>query len=113
MTRTDRGRVAEPRVEVTRYTVSLFPADSPQRYLYDIAVEERTPGKWAVCWMRQCFGADGEWDVDYPAGRDAAWLELHRFDRDTALRLAKLAAPHVVAGDRTAAEAAEAEARRG
>jgi hypothetical protein len=40
-----------------------------------------------------------------PHGRSAAWLAAHRFDLDTALRLAQAAAPTVTVNGRTAADA--------
>ena len=114
MTRTGRERVAEPRVEVTQYTVTVFPEDSINRHVYDITVEQRAPGRWAVCRMRECLDASGEWDWEpIPSERDDGWKALHRFDLDTALRLAREAAPGVVVNGRTAVECVEWEASRG
>lgn len=101
------------RVEATQYTVSVFPEDSINRHVYDITVEQRSPARWAVCRMRNCLGADGEWDWEpSPSNREDGWLESHRFDLDTALRLAREAAPGVIVNGRTAVECVAWEAER-
>jgi hypothetical protein len=106
--------VAEPCVEVTRYTVSVLPEGSINRGHYNITVEERHPGRWGVCWLGRCLNADGEWDYEpSPSNREDDWLEAHRFDLDTALRLAKEAAPGVTVNGMTAAACVEWEANRG
>lgn len=105
--------MAEPRVEVSQYLVSVFPEGSVNRLHYDITVERRSPDRWAVCRMRWCLGADGEWEYEpLPSEREDDWLETHRFDLDTALRLAKEAAPGVVVNGLTAVECVEWEANR-
>lgn len=101
------------RVEVTRYTVSVLPEDSVNRGHYDLSVERRAPGRWAVCWLSRCLGADGEWDYEpLPSSREDDWLESHRFDLDTALRLAQEAAPGVTVNGMTALGCVEWEANR-
>lgn len=95
----------EPRVEVTQYAVSMFPAESINSLAWDLTVEQRAPGQWAVCRMRQCLTADGTWDYEpLPSSRTDEWKAAHRFDLDTALRLAREAAPHVVVNGMTPAQ---------
>lgn len=93
----------------TRYTVTCIPPDSaPDAHVWALYVEEKRDGSWVVTdgfgWM------DGELtfqDRPYPAC-------CHDFD--TAMRLAKEAAPKVVINGRTVVEAlaiaAEWKARR-
>lgn len=98
--------MSTPYVRPTGYVVNLLP-DSIGVYarFFDITVERRSNGRWAV--LRECkfLGMDGTWaDAPRPSERKDGWLDAHRFDLDTALRLAKEAAPHVTAKGRTAAE---------
>ena len=98
--------MAEPYVFTTRISVNLLP-DSIGLYarLFEITVELRSD-RWAVLRNGQCLGSDGAWaDELLPSEREDGWLDAHRFDLDTALRLAKEAAPHVTVKGRTAAEA--------
>lgn len=55
-----------------------------------IHVEERGGGKWCVTSFGDVLNIEGEWEYEpAPSGRDEAFLERTRFDRATALRLAK------------------------
>jgi hypothetical protein len=87
--------------------VNLLP-DSIGFYaqLFGITVEQRgSDDRWAVLRNGQCLGSDGVWaDELRPSEREDDWLDAHRFDVDTALRLAKEVAPHVTVKGRTAAE---------
>ena len=99
-------RQPSPRVRATRFEVSLLPEDDINYPLYALAVEARGADRWAVVRHRQCLGADGEWSWEsVPSEREDEWLAGHRFDRETALRLAAEAAPHVTVNGVTAAEA--------
>lgn len=105
--------MGDVRVEVTRYTVSVLPEGSVNRGHYDVTVDWRGPGRWAVCWLGYCLGADGEWDYEpSPSNREDDWLEAHRFDVDTALALAREAAPNVTVNGMTALECVQWEASR-
>jgi hypothetical protein len=101
-----------PHVQATRYTVNCMPEGlGPGGHVFEITVEYRGNGRWTVVRHRQELDADGAWsykpgwpDGQEPtddAGWDAyyaavdAWTAAHRHDRDTALRLAREAAPHV------------------
>lgn len=99
----------------TEYVVTCAPRWSINAGPWTIRVVERGPDRWAVSlrgiW---CLSDTGNWDEEpLPSERDDAWKTAHRFDLNTALRLAKEAAPAIVAGVVgrgvvTAAEAAEA-----
>jgi hypothetical protein len=106
--------VDEPRVEATHYTVSLFPDASVNAAVWDVTVERRSAGRWAVCNMGRCLNADGKWDREpIPSSRDDEWKEQHRFDLDDALELAKQVAPTVAWNGMTAVQCVEWEAGRG
>lgn len=100
--------MAEINPEVTAYEVCAVP---PDRYghhtLFAIAVERtHHTGTWAIRWMNRCLGSDGEWDYEpLPSSREDDWLATHRFDLETALRLAVEAAPHITVNGTTAASA--------
>ncbi|MFI8535398.1 hypothetical protein ACIGMX_34775 [Streptomyces aquilus] len=94
-----------PRVEATRYEVSLFPQDHDARRHFTITIEWRGPDSWAVLDGPYCLGRDGEWEYEpLPSSRDDEWRAAHRFDLATAQELAKKAAPYLVVNGRTALE---------
>ena len=101
----------------SQYTVTCLPDRDQNTHLYEITVAERggRHGQiwWAVCWMGRCLDAEGEWDHEpIPSYREDDWLAAHRFDLDTALRLAKEAARRVEVNGFTVADAyARAQAR--
>lgn len=100
--------MSEPQVRVTRYEVSVLPGDDVNYPLYVLAVEARGAGRWAVVRHRQCLGVDGEWSWEsVPSEREDEWLAAHRFDLDTALRLARESAPGVIVNGMTAARVLE------
>lgn len=107
------GNVPEPTVRVTRYEVSCLPGgqvDYAEGDMFTITVEYRGAGRWAVKNRGRILGADGTWSFGYDgpfsdrepitdeehaalhAGQDA-WRDAHRFDEETALRLAREQAP--------------------
>jgi hypothetical protein len=87
----------EAQVQVTEYEVSCLPADHPEHYTFAIKVAWRGPDSWAVVRMASCLDAEGNWDWEpSPSNRDDDWLATHRFDLDTAMALAKEAAPRIV-----------------
>lgn len=101
--------VPEPRVQVTSYTVSCLPEGTRH---WDLTVTYRGGGRWAVLDGTHRLSVDSTWDWDYvpDEGRDE-WLARHSFDLDTALRLAKERAPHVVVNGITVEQALERFAR--
>lgn len=90
----------------TAYQVSVIPEDlSPMDAdTWSVKVEYRGLGKWAVTKMiNKCLDVDGKWDYEPSSSyREDGWLETHRFDLDTALKLASDAAPHVTINGKTA-----------
>lgn len=110
-------QLAAIRVEATvrpvRYTVSCLPEDDINGPPFGIDVEYCGGGRWAVTRLGACLGVDGEWDEGVkPYGRGDDWLNGHRFDLDTALRLAREAAPNVTVNGYTVADALAMRARR-
>jgi len=92
---------------LTTYTISVLPEGHIDRPIFEITVEYRDRGKWAVCRMRQCLSVDGQWHFEpNPSGRDDDWLASHRFDLDAALSMAREAAPNVRCNRVTAREVA-------
>ena len=92
--------MADVRRWVSQYTVTAVPGDYDEMDadLWDITVEEARPGwdAWAVRRRKRCLSRDGSWDPEpIPSGRSEAFLDTHRFDLETALRLAEAAAPDV------------------
>lgn len=89
--------VPEPIVQPTAYTVNCLPEDDINARHFALTVEYRGDGRWAVCRSgRGCLGVDGAWDYEArPSAHEDGWIAAHRFDLDTALRLAREAAPHV------------------
>lgn len=97
--------MTEPTVRVTRYEVSCVPPDNIDAPHFTVAVEYRGRDLWAVVRMGECLGTDGEWDFEpRPSSREDDWLDTHRFDLDTALRLAKEVAPELTVNGFTVAD---------
>jgi hypothetical protein len=95
-----------PIVQATRYTVNCLPEDGIDSHVFEITVEYRGADRWAVKRHSQCLAADGTWDYEMrPSEREDEWLDAHRFDLDTALHLAKEAAPKVTVNGITVTEA--------
>src|SRR5690606_2902511 len=96
----------EPTVQATRYTVNCLPENGIDSHVFEITVEYRGRGLWAVKRHSQCLAADGTWDWEMrPSEREDDWLAEHRFDLDTALKLAKEAAPKVTVNGFTVTDA--------
>jgi hypothetical protein len=89
----------EPQVRVTRYTVTCVPPDAvPDAHVWALYVEERRDGRWVV--------SNGfcEWIDTAGVWQDRPYDQcLH--DLDTALALAREAAPKVTVNGRTVPEA--------
>lgn len=94
--------------DATEYTICAIPdRNSINWHTYAIQVAYRGKGRWAVVRNSWCLGTDGTWDYERrPSDRADEWLATHRFDLDTALRLAREAAPGITVNGRTAAEVA-------
>jgi hypothetical protein len=105
----------EPFVKATRYEVSVLPEGNINRRYNRLHVEYRRDDLWVVCQpgsLNLCYGRDGTWD--WESGITDEWIANRYLDFDTAMRLAKEAAPLVEVNGRTAAQVlARAEARHG
>jgi hypothetical protein len=114
--------VPEPTVQPTRYVISCLPEGHDERWTYSLNVDYRGEGLWAVRCRGSYIAADGSrspgfaWSAgpDEPATQaemdsfdkeQAVWLAAHRFDHDTALRLARGLAPYLTYRDRTVVDA--------
>jgi hypothetical protein len=99
---------AKPTVRPVLYEVSLLPAEDINFRPFLVHVE-CLDGQWAVVHGDACLSADGAWSRGVqPYGRGDDWLRVHRFELDVALRLAAEAAPSVVVGGISAAQAVAA-----
>lgn len=94
-------------VHAVEYTVNCLPEDDLDGHAFEIRVQYRGNGRYAVIQHGHlCLGADGTWDQGVKEyDRGDAWLDAHRFDLDTALRLAKEQAPLVTVNGFTVADA--------
>lgn len=102
----EAANAPEPVVHAAEYTVNCLPEDDLDSHVFEIRVQYRGNGRYAVIRAGSCLGADGTWDYgvkEYDRGDD--WLNAHRFDLDTALRLAKEQAPLVTVNGHTVADA--------
>lgn len=108
-------RTSQPEVHVqaVKYTVNCLPEDDTDGHVFEITVEYRGRDRWAVLRHGRCLGADGLWDYEVrPSEREDDWLATHRFDLDTALKLAKEAAPKIRVNGFTVEDALAMHARR-
>jgi hypothetical protein len=97
--------IPEPTARPTRYEVTCLPEGDDAAFHMTITVEYRGRGLWAVLRHGEALGASGEWDYEpLPSSRDDDWVATHRFDLDTALRLAREAAPHLTVNGYTVAD---------
>ena len=90
--------IPEPAVQVTGYLVSCLPEGHDDRWTFTIQVKHTGNGQFAVRHGIRDYGTDGTWDYEpswpeHGIDEDEAWLASHRFDHDTALRIAREQAP--------------------
>jgi hypothetical protein len=91
----------EPTVRATQYLITCLPEDKDPGGYRGITVEYRGDDRYAVLHHGHCLGTDGEWDYEMHTNeRTDEWLAAHRFDLDTALKLAKEQASLVMAQQR-------------
>jgi hypothetical protein len=92
-------------VTPTEYRVSCLPEDLLDMDVWEITVAYRGRGLWAVTRHSRCsLGADGTWSWGPGEADEDEWRATHRFDLDTALRLAREHAPHVTVNGMTPAD---------
>lgn len=91
---------------VSRYTYSLLPENNPPgSTAWEVTVEERGHGLWAVMNMGNCLNAKAKWDYEpIPSSRTDAWLAKHRFPLEEARRLARQVAPSITWNGMTAVD---------
>lgn len=92
--------------DAVEYTVCAYPDPTSINYdSFAITVRDGHAWGWGVTRYSRCLNSSGEW-VTQPdkESRDEEWAKTHRFDLDTALRLAREAAPHVRSNRETIAE---------
>jgi hypothetical protein len=106
--------IPEPHVLAVEYTVNCVPDDDLDSHAFEIRVQYRGNGRYAVIRHgHSCLGADGTWDQGVkPYGRGDNWLDAHRFDLETALALAKEAAPHITVNGFTVTDAIAMQTKR-
>ncbi|MGV2914650.1 hypothetical protein [Streptomyces alfalfae] len=112
--RNEASDVPEATVQAVEYTVSCVPEDDIDGHLFGIRVQYRGQGRYAVIRSADmCLGTDGTWDYGVKEyDRGDAWLDAHRFDLDTALRLAKAQAPLVTINGHTVTDAIAMQQKR-
>lgn len=89
---------AQPR----EYLVCCLPEDHINYRVYAIRVEYRGQGLWAVERHTRYADAQGNWSF---RSSDDAWIQAHRFDLETALRIAKEQAALIFVGPHTVTDA--------
>lgn len=98
--------IPEVAVRPTCFDVSCLPPDDINAQSFTLTVEYRGRDKWAVLNGRRCLSSTGEWDWEsIPSEREDDWLATHRFDLETAKRLAVEAAPKMTCNGWTVADA--------
>ncbi|RIH58225.1 hypothetical protein D3C59_33845 [Streptomyces sp. SHP22-7] len=96
----------EPVVQATQYVVSCLPEGDINRRHYTLNVAYRGEDTWAVIDPPHCLSNTGDWDYEHvPSERTDEWIATHRFDLDTALRLAKEQARLIIVNGRTVTDA--------
>ena len=87
--RPDRDRVA---VRVEAYGVNALPQDHDAARHFELRVESRGNGWWAVTRGTECLSIDGDWDYEpLPSARTTEWVAAHRFGEAEAIRMARQA----------------------
>ncbi|AXH49041.1 hypothetical protein SEA_ECLIPTUS_89 [Gordonia phage Ecliptus] len=89
-----------------RVLANCITEDHLEGHHFAVYVEYRGRNLWAVTHMGVCLGRAGGWDHEpSPSNRTDSWIADHRFDFDTALKLAIEVAERVkIGGNMTARE---------
>jgi hypothetical protein len=103
--------IPDPIITATRYVVSCLPEGHDERWTYTVQVEYRNDDLYVVTQRLKFANAEGAWEYEpnWPedgseADAEDAWLAAHRFDHDTALRLARRLAKTLTCRGRTVAD---------
>lgn len=103
-------RLNERLATVTTFTVCPLPRSDPRFNAFAVEVQWRGEGLWAVAHGGFHLSDTKRWDRYGPASKmTVQWRARHRFDLDTALRLAEEISPSIVWNGITAAQAAHAD----
>ena len=113
MTERTTAMTTEPRVTVISYEVSIWPEDCSgmDSAVYCCSVVYSGYGNWTVrrgsaSSDAPVLGTDGQWHRErLPSERTKEELAAHRFDLETALKLAREMAPRVTVNGLTAVQA--------
>lgn len=101
--------IPEPAVQATGYVVSCLPEGHIDRWTFTVQVKYAGNGLFAVRHGIRHYGTDSAWsyepDFDEDDAAEQAWMAEHRFDHDTALRLARELAPTLTYRGWTVADA--------
>jgi hypothetical protein len=103
--------VAAAREDATEFVVSAHPdRESINWDSFAIRVKDCGRYGWGVLRWSRCMNRAGKW-VNQPDrdDRDDAWFAEHRFDLDTALRMARAEAPHLRVNGSSLADVLEFE----
>ncbi|MFD7541256.1 MULTISPECIES: hypothetical protein [unclassified Streptomyces] len=99
----------DPTVQPTGYVVSCVPEGHVNRWNYTLQIKYRGGDRWTVQHGPLYLAADGSWSRETDFGEndstESTWMAEHGFDHDTALRLAKEAAPRLSYGGHDVAAA--------
>lgn len=96
----------------TGYQLDLL-ANTVNAGVWNLRVEHRGRGAWAVLHHSQCLSSDGEWDWEpQPSSRTDEWKRTHRFDLVTALLLGQQHYNDLAVNGATPAEALAEHQRR-
>lgn len=98
----------KPRVTAVTYVVSCFPEGYEDADVWDLRVEYRGIGLWAVCHFHMCLDAEGKMEYEpSPSNRTDEYKDRFRFTFQEAVRIAKKYAPTIRVNSMTPAEALE------
>ena len=83
--------------DVTQYAVSMLPLNAEERDMFEIKVQWRGRGLWAVTRHSSCQNSAGAFAYEpSPSNRDAEWLDDNRFTLGDALDRAREACQHII-----------------
>ncbi|MEV8548360.1 hypothetical protein AB0L04_00695 [Streptomyces glaucescens] len=102
--------IPEPTIQPIGYVVSCLPEGHDDRWTFTVQVKYAGHDRWTVRHGIRHYGTDGTWscEPDWPEhgiDESAEWMAAHRFDHDTALRLARELAPTLSYRGRSVADA--------
>jgi hypothetical protein len=95
-------------MRITEYTFYGLPEDHRASPGFQIRVQYRGRGQYAVMDGCSCLGTDGTWDYEpLPSSRTDEWIAAHRFAENEALLLAERLLPSLTVNGKTAKDLAD------